>query len=72
MLNTSKNPINAKNIPQYNYTRMEVPFGSDHPGGAQFVFADGHVVFVTDSVEMSLYQALSSIAQEELVDLSDL
>ncbi|MDC0936334.1 DUF1559 domain-containing protein [Pirellulales bacterium] len=72
MLNTSKNPINSLVYNQKKSTRMEVPFGSDHPGGAQFVFADGHVGFVSDSVDMQTYQAFSSIAQGELADSSGL
>lgn len=37
-------------------------FGSEHPGGLQFAFGDGHVKFLSDSVSMSVYQALSTVA----------
>jgi prepilin-type processing-associated H-X9-DG protein len=37
-------------------------FGSDHPGGAQFVFADNHVEFLEDGVDLQLYQDLSVVA----------
>jgi len=36
-------------------------FGSRHPGGANFTFADGSVHFLEDSIEMRLYQRLASI-----------
>jgi len=68
MLNTSKNPINSYIAPQSNPTRMEVPFGSDHPGGAHFVFADGHVAFINDGIDFTMYRGLSSIAGGEIVD----
>ena len=48
--------------------RNEIPFGSDHPGGAQFVFADGHVAFLVDVMDLSTYQALSTYAGEEVID----
>jgi len=37
-------------------------FGSDHPSGALFLFADGHVEFVEDGIDLDLYQNLSTIA----------
>ncbi len=40
-------------------------FGSRHPGGANFCFGDGHVLFIPDSVDMPTYQAMSTIAGGE-------
>jgi prepilin-type N-terminal cleavage/methylation domain-containing protein/prepilin-type processing-associated H-X9-DG protein len=37
-------------------------FASRHPGGAQFVYVDGHVDFVEESIDLDLYQNLSTIA----------
>lgn len=37
-------------------------FGSKHPGGANFVFADGHVVFVNENIDLQIYRAASTIA----------
>lgn len=34
--------------------------GSRHPDGANFVFADGHVVFLKDSISLTVYRALST------------
>jgi prepilin-type N-terminal cleavage/methylation domain-containing protein/prepilin-type processing-associated H-X9-DG protein len=47
----------------------EVAFSSRHPGGAQFAFADGAVVFVQEDIEMSLYRGLCSRNEGEIVSL---
>jgi len=84
-LMTAHSPINSTQYPNYvdpSYlkphfplvkpNRMKIPYGSDHPGGAQFVFVDGHVVFISDSVDLDTYHSLSSIDGEEIVDTSAL
>jgi prepilin-type processing-associated H-X9-DG protein/prepilin-type N-terminal cleavage/methylation domain-containing protein len=49
-------------------------FGSAHPNGANFAFCDGSVRFVTltQTWQLPLYQALSTRAGGENVDLADL
>jgi prepilin-type processing-associated H-X9-DG protein len=37
-------------------------FGSDHPGGAQFVFIDGHVEFIEENIDASVYNAMATIS----------
>jgi prepilin-type N-terminal cleavage/methylation domain-containing protein/prepilin-type processing-associated H-X9-DG protein len=37
-------------------------FASNHPGGAQFLFADAHVEFISDNIDLDTYQNLSTIA----------
>jgi prepilin-type N-terminal cleavage/methylation domain-containing protein/prepilin-type processing-associated H-X9-DG protein len=37
-------------------------FASNHPGGAQFVFGDGHVEFISENIDLDTYQNLSTIA----------
>ena len=36
-------------------------FGSQHPGGAHFMFADGSIHFLTDDIELELYKDLASM-----------
>ena len=37
-------------------------FASPHPGGGHFLFADGHVDFITDDIDLDTYQNYSTIA----------
>lgn len=39
-------------------------FASRHPGGAQFAYADGHVEFVDESIDLETYRNLSTIDGE--------
>ncbi len=65
------NPINSQlPIPLAVTDGNEVPFGSDHPGGAQFVYCDGHVAFIQDAIDINVYQWLSSRAGEEVADFN--
>jgi prepilin-type N-terminal cleavage/methylation domain-containing protein/prepilin-type processing-associated H-X9-DG protein len=43
-------------------------FRSDHPSGCFFVFCDGHVQFLPENIDMSVYTALSTIRGSESVD----
>jgi len=40
---------------------------SFHPGGVQFAFADGHVDFLSESIEQSTLEALTTRAGGEPV-----
>jgi len=42
-------------------------FYSQHPGGMNVVFADGHVAFLSDSMDEATFQAMSSRAGGEVV-----
>jgi prepilin-type N-terminal cleavage/methylation domain-containing protein/prepilin-type processing-associated H-X9-DG protein len=37
-------------------------FASPHPGGGHFLFADGHVDFITDDIDLDTYQNYATIA----------
>ena len=41
---------------------------SHHPGGAQFAFADGHVRFLSETIDQAVLEALASRAGGETVD----
>jgi prepilin-type N-terminal cleavage/methylation domain-containing protein/prepilin-type processing-associated H-X9-DG protein len=42
-------------------------FRSDHPGGCNFLFADGSATFLHEGIDMVVYQAKSTIAGGEVV-----
>lgn len=60
-LRSTRNPLNTQPGRGVVRERQNGAFGSEHPGGASFVFADGHVEFIVDSIKLELYQAMSSI-----------
>ena len=43
------------------------PFASFHSGGTHFVFIDGHVTFINDTINFTTYQALGTIAGGEMI-----
>jgi prepilin-type N-terminal cleavage/methylation domain-containing protein/prepilin-type processing-associated H-X9-DG protein len=44
-------------------------FGSLHPGGLNFVYADGSVRFINDSIAKPIYRAQGTIKGDEVFDL---
>jgi prepilin-type N-terminal cleavage/methylation domain-containing protein/prepilin-type processing-associated H-X9-DG protein len=42
-------------------------FRSQHPGGGNFLFCDGSVKFIKNSISMPIYQGLSTRAQGEVI-----
>jgi len=60
ILRSTKHPINSSILCMKDDQDNDAPFGSRHPSGAQFVFCDGHVTFLSDTIDWKLYQALST------------
>jgi prepilin-type processing-associated H-X9-DG protein len=65
--------INGNNIfaqevqtPINTVVNISVGIGSPHPGGAQVVFCDGHVEFLSEQMEQETLNALLTRAGEEL------
>ena len=44
-------------------------FGSYHPGGALFTFADGSTRFLSDNIDTTLFRQFGNRADGELMDL---
>jgi len=43
-------------------------FASRHPGGANFAFGDGHVTYISDSINFDAYRWLSTRAGDETIN----
>ncbi len=44
-------------------------FRSDHTGGGNFLFADGSVQFMTEDIDMLIYQKLSTMRGDDVVEI---
>lgn len=60
--------INTSFLPNMQMNQEnDMPFGSFHPGGTHFLFADGHVDFLGDTISMTTYRNLSTISGDEVI-----
>lgn len=53
-------PINAEHHPNTTPTEIELSYSSNHGGGAQVVFVDGHTTYVRASVDAQVWSALGT------------
>ena len=49
------------------WSNMHAAARSNHPGGVNVVFADGHVTFITDTIDLHVWQILGSIDDGQTV-----
>lgn len=70
-LRTAENPINTRPGQGITTSPYGVPlngaFQSRHVGGAQFLFGDGHVDFLSENISMTVYRALATREGDEVV-----
>ena len=64
-INAKVNRGNNSDETPYNY----LPFGSDHPGGANFATADGGVHFISETIPLTLYKQLCTCNEGEPVEI---
>ena len=50
---------------------VEISFGSRHPNGLQCAFADGHVSFLSETINMRVWSAMGTRATGDLANYSD-
>jgi len=62
-------PMNIRFNDSFDTHHKEVAFGSYHSGGATFAMGDGSVHFLSESIEMNVYQALGSRDGGEVTQL---
>jgi prepilin-type processing-associated H-X9-DG protein len=72
----TKNPTSCQGNPATpNYANcgnnISPNFRSDHPGGGNFLFADGSVHFFSEDIDMLTYQQLSTMFGEEIADIPE-
>jgi prepilin-type N-terminal cleavage/methylation domain-containing protein/prepilin-type processing-associated H-X9-DG protein len=60
-------PHSDKTDPYWSWLSLNVTTRSRHPGGVQSLFADGHVVFIKDSINLPVWQALGSASGGEVI-----
>ena len=74
-LRSTENPVNTPPgegivLDAYGY-KCNGAFASEHPGGANFGFGDGHVTFISENIDLLTYQALSTREGGETVQLEE-
>jgi prepilin-type N-terminal cleavage/methylation domain-containing protein len=52
---------------QNNVTFNSLPMGSFHPGVTQFVYVDGSVHIISDSIDVSVYKSLATVRWGEAI-----
>jgi prepilin-type processing-associated H-X9-DG protein len=66
-------PMNLPTVPSGdpNFGAYEIGYSSRHPGGCNFVFADGSLHFLSQTISAPIYSALGTRAGGEAISASD-
>jgi prepilin-type N-terminal cleavage/methylation domain-containing protein/prepilin-type processing-associated H-X9-DG protein len=65
-LRSTRNPLNTRPGDGIVLDRQNGAFGSQHPHGAVFCFADGHTSFVENDIDLNVYQSASTIDNSDM------
>ena len=60
-LRSTRNPLNTRPGDGIVRERQNGAFGSEHPGGANFCYADGRIRFTEDTIGQTIYRSQSTI-----------
>lgn len=60
-------PLNAIKDSKTSIDQKELAFGSNHPGGVNLSFVDGHVSFVSDTIDPTVLSAIGTRHNHEVV-----
>lgn len=63
-------PATQSIVPRHNAVLGNGGFASNHAGGANFVYMDGHVAFLDENIDIDTYRALSTRDGGEIADPS--
>ena len=55
------------NMPWFGWSN-QIGFRSRHPGGAHFLWGDGHISFVSEDISEDVYRGISTRAGGEILD----
>lgn len=58
--------VNAWRDPTLFVDERELAYGSQHPGGAQVVLADGHCTFISETIDASVWSGLGTRSNGEI------
>jgi len=68
-MRSTLNPLNTPAGMGVMVERRNGAFASNHPDGGVFVYGDGHVSFLADTIQQDAYQSLSTISGGEVSSL---
>jgi prepilin-type processing-associated H-X9-DG protein len=67
-LRQTESPLNSSIAPFPWEWGHAVPMGSEHKGGANFLFGDGHVAFIEDTISKTIYDGLATYNGAENIE----